>query len=243
MRSYLFLLSAWLLEGGLERLVSLMPCSQSARSLNTGRFLQGYTLANVGFKAAFTLTKKVSSYEIPLLKTQSWWDPVSSIQVSNCPAGSELLVLGRATYDNDHLSADTFICLNFSQNPHGHPNAASQCWTKQQTKKPSHQVYFQHYDKSYIFPFTWHLLFHISESYPTFHSDKLSLFLVTHFCFSVGRLFITFCIRRTVFYSTYPKCTSERMLPACFSTRARTWESAQMTIKRNYWEFGVSHTK
>lgn len=62
----------------------------------------------------------------------------------------------------------------------------------------------------------------ISESYPAFHSDKLSLFLVTHFCFSVGRLFITFCIRRTVFHSTYPKGPSERMLPACFSTKART---------------------
>lgn len=79
-----------------------------------------------------------------------------------------------------------------------------------------------------------HMVFalHISESYPTFHSDKLSLFLVTHFCFSVGRLFITCCIRRAVFYSTYPKCPSERTVPACFSSKARTWESAQMTIKR-----------
>lgn len=86
--------------------------------------------------------------------------------------------------------------------------------------------------KSYIFQFTWRLFFHISESYPTFQSDKLSLFLVTRFCFSGGRLFITFCIRRTVFHSTYPKCPSERMLPAFFSTKARTWESAQMMIKK-----------
>lgn len=35
-----------------------------------------------------------------------------------------------------HLSANPFICLNFSQNPHGHPNAALQCWTKQQNKNP-----------------------------------------------------------------------------------------------------------
>lgn len=80
------------------------------------------------------------------------------------------------------------------------------------------------------------------ESYPAFHPDELSLFLVTHFCFNVGRLFITLCIRRAVFYSTYPKCPRERMPPVCFSTKARTWESAQMTIKRNYWEFGLSHT-
>lgn len=90
--------------------------------------------------------------------------------------------------------------------------------------------------KSYIFQFTWHLFFHISESYPTFQSDKLSLFLVTHLCFGVGRLFITFCIRRTVFHSTYPNCQSKRTLPAFFSTKARTWESEQMTMKKKFTE-------
>lgn len=150
MRSYVFLLSPGLLEEGVERFESFMPCSKPARSLDKGRFLlrelQGYTLKNGGLKAAFFQPKNDNCKFLCWRFRVDGFHPALA-KFQTVLQGQDFWLWQRALWQNliyGHLSVNTCICLNFLQNPHGHPDSALLCWTKQQNKKTSHQVYFQH---------------------------------------------------------------------------------------------------